>query len=189
MELTISISSWPQLSYAGLTLLATTCLLIRLLATRNKPRQSSKYQQSKADKVAENLLWRKLDTVGILPGGLFRWPRAILASLISLRHNTFDGYDKYSKQLNKPFALPTIWTGKAVVVLPLSQLHIVNKPESELTAFQALVDTIQLNHFFDLDILENAIHFEVTRKDLTRGNVDRQAEPTAEEVDLTFRNF
>jgi len=33
-----------------------------------------------ADRQAEDLLWSKLDTVGVSSGGLFRWPRAVLAT-------------------------------------------------------------------------------------------------------------
>lgn len=43
------------------------------------------------------------------------------------------GYKKFPKR-NRPFALPTIWASKAVVVLPLSALHLTNRPDSELVA-------------------------------------------------------
>ena len=54
-----------------------------------------------------------------------------------------------------------MWTGNSLVVLPPSQLHILNKPDSELTGFWALIENIQMLHFFDRDVLENMIHFEI----------------------------
>ncbi|KAI5925843.1 hypothetical protein F4810DRAFT_708355 [Camillea tinctor] len=121
-------------------------LVLRLLLSRDDPKKDE--------------LWNQLDKVGI-PSGLLPWTRAAFASWTALLRNTNEGYRKFCKQ-GRPFALPTIWTGKAVV----------------------------LSYFIpDQEVIANVIHFEVSRKDLTKRNVDRQLAPTAEEVDACFRTL
>ncbi|KAI9691907.1 MAG: hypothetical protein M1822_007980 [Bathelium mastoideum] len=147
---------------------------IRFLSQRNDPKKDQ--------------LWDRLEKVGV-PTGILPWTRAIFASWTALLQNTHEGYQKYSKQ-GRPFALPSIWTGKAIVVVPPSALHLTNRPDSELIAFWALVENIQLPYFIpDRDVIENVIHFEVSRKDLTKRNVNRQLAPTAEELDACFRTL
>ncbi|KAI1377948.1 cytochrome P450 [Hypoxylon crocopeplum] len=161
-----------QLSYVALAIVSL--LVLRFLLPRNDPKKDE--------------LWDKLDKVGV-PSGLLPWTRAALSSWTALQRNTHEGYQKFSKQ-GLPFALPTIWTGKAVVVVPQSALHLTNRPDSELIAFWALVENIQLPYFIsDRSVLENLIHFEVARKDLTKRNITRQLAPTAEEIDHTFRTL
>lgn len=83
-----------------------------------------------------------------------------------------------------------MWTGKAIVVVPPSALHLTNRPDSELIAFWALCENIQLSYFIsDSDVSENVIHFEVSRKDLTKRNVHRQLAPTVEEITVRFRTL
>lgn len=83
-----------------------------------------------------------------------------------------------------------MWTGKAVVVLPPPQIHLVNKPDNEIITFPALVDNIQLPYYIhDRVVIENVIHFEVSRKDLTEKLVARQAAPTVDEVDACSREL
>ncbi|KAM7191678.1 Cytochrome P450 [Rhypophila sp. PSN 637] len=135
-------------------------------------------------------LWKKLDLVGVPSSGVFPWGRGLVGSLTSMVQNVHEGYDKICKTKNLPFAVPTMWTGNAIVVLPPSLLHLVNAPENELTGFWALIENIQLPYFIPYrDVIENVIHFEVSRKDLTKRNVERQAAPTADEVDVCFREL
>lgn len=133
--------------------------------------------------------WEKLDK-STLPSGLFPWTRALVGSWTSTLTNIHKGYDKFTKGRDLPFALPTIWTGKAVVVMPPSQLQIVNKPENQVIGYWALVDNLQLAYFIsDKQAINNVIHFEVSRKDLTQRHVQRQAEPTAQELDFVYRDI
>ncbi|KAI1097618.1 cytochrome P450 [Jackrogersella minutella] len=133
-------------------------------------------------------LWNKLDKVGV-PSGFLPWTRATLASCTALLRNTHEGYHKFCKK-GRPFALPSIWTGKAIVVVPLSALHLTNRPDNELIGYWALVDNIQLPYFIpDRNVIEHVIHFEVSRKDLTQRNVNRQLAPTAEELENCFHDL
>lgn len=158
---------------SSMILAVASLLVLRLLLPRDDPKDE---------------LWSKLDKVGV-PSGFLPWTRAIFGSWTALLRNTHEGYQKFCKQ-NRPFALPTIWTGKAIVVLPHSALHLTNRPDNELIAFWALVENIQLPYFIpDRDVIENVIHFEVSRKDLTKRNVSRQLAPTTEEVDACFRTL
>src|SRR4051812_33014444 len=75
----------------------------------------------------QNELWARIDTVGVPPGGgIVSWALAIVRSVTSMQETMREGYEKFSKS-NKPFALPTMWTGGALVVLPPSMLHLLNK--------------------------------------------------------------
>lgn len=162
-----------QISYLALGVISL--LFLRILLPRGDPKEAHEP-------------WDKLDRVGV-PSGLLPWTRAAFGSCTALLRNTHEGYEKFSKR-DKPFALPTMWTGKAVVVVPQSSLHLTNRPDNELIAFWALVENIQLPYFIpDRDVIENAIHFEVARKDLTRRNVHRQLAPTVEEIDVCFRTL
>ncbi|KAK4172411.1 cytochrome P450 [Triangularia setosa] len=161
----------------GALVAASLFFLIRILLPSEKDAKQAK-------------LWKKLDMVGVPSSGVFPWERGLVGSLTSMVQNVHEGYDKICKTKNLPFAVPTMWTGNAVVVLPPSLLHLVNAPESELTGFWALIENIQLPYFIPhRDVIENVIHFEVSRKDLTKRNVERQAAPTADEVDVCFREL
>ena len=106
-----------------------------------------------------------------------------------MAENTHKGYNLFCKR-GLPFALPTIWTGKAVVVLPPSALNLTNRPDNELLAYWALVENIQLSYFIpDQNVLDKVIHFEVSRKDLTKKNINRQLMPTAEEIEACFQEI
>ncbi|GAB1314337.1 hypothetical protein MFIFM68171_04547 [Madurella fahalii] len=161
-----------QFSYVALAV--GSLLFLRLLLPRDDPKKDE--------------LWNKLDKVGV-PSGILPWTRAVFGSWTAFARNTHEGYKKYCKQ-GRPFALPTIWTGKAIVVVPQSTLHLTNRPDSELIAFWALVENIQLPYFIpDREVIEKVIHFEVSRKDLTQRNVNRQLAPTAEELEVCFRTL
>ncbi|KAI0003923.1 cytochrome P450 [Xylariaceae sp. FL0662B] len=170
-------SSFDPMAFATASFFLVPLLIFTLLFRRLNSR-------SKHDE-----LWDKLDNVG-LPPGVFPWTRAIVRSLTSMVKNIHEGYYKFSKALDQPFALPTMWTGKAVVVLPPTQLHLVNRPDNEIIGFPALVENVQLSYFIhDREVIENAIHFEVSRKDLTLRNIERQVAPSADEIDVCFRDL
>lgn len=133
--------------------------------------------------------WAKTDAVGVPSSGIFIWTRALLKSLTSTQKNTFDGYRRFSKAKGLPFQLPTLWNGGPVAVLPPSQLHLLNRPDSEVKAFDAQLETIQLPYMIsDRDVYMNVIHFDVVRKHMiSNKNVQALAVPTADEVDVAFR--
>jgi hypothetical protein len=126
--------------------------------------------------------------VGIKPGGgILSWPLAIANSVTSMQTTMLEGYKNFSK-FNKPFALPTMWMGGAVVVLPPSMLHLLNKPRDELSSFNALLDNAQFQYLMtDKDVWANTIHFEIVRKNLARREMGPLVELMANEWDAAFR--
>ncbi|KAF4633292.1 hypothetical protein G7Y89_g4832 [Cudoniella acicularis] len=170
--------SWRQVDQLPLLALAIIGIIFirRLLSTLFQDRDQAQ-------------VWAKLETVNVPSSGIFSWTRAVVGSILSIAQNTHDGYEKICKVKDRPFVLPTMWTGGAVVVLPPSLLHLLNRPDSELSGFRALVETIQLPYMIsDRDIYENVIHFDVIRKTLTKKDViGSLAATTAEEVDVAFR--
>ncbi len=132
--------------------------------------------------------WAKLENVGVQSNRVFAHSRALLSSLTSVRGWAHNGYNRISKSEKLPFALPTIWTGGNVAVLPPSALRVLIKPESELRAFGAQLETIQLPYIIsDRDIYMNVIHFDVVRKHLVSAkDVASLAAATADEVDAAF---
>lgn len=127
-----------------------------------------------------------LDAVG-LPSGPFRWPRAIASAIFSLQKNTYDGYARFTKR-DRPFLLPNIMTGSAVVVLPPSQLQLTNRPDSEFLAFDALSENFQFQYMIgDPDIWKNVLQFEVVRRKFGREEIIAPFAPqTADELKLGF---
>lgn len=139
---------------------------------------------------AHSKLWSSLDVVGLRHRGAMPWLRAVLGSILNTAQNTADGYQQFCKANNRPFALPTVWTGSAVVVLPPSLLHLLNRPDNELAAYRAQNETIQLPYMIsDRDVYNNPIHFEVVRKTLAPKQVGNLAAPAAEELDRAFRAY
>lgn len=134
-------------------------------------------------------LWAKLETVGVPSDGIFPLTRAVIQSIASLQKNVHYGYNEICKTKNRPFALQTMWTGGAIVVLPPSQVfNILNKPDSEVTGFNALLDTIQLPYMIsDREVYQNVIHFDVVRKKMTKRDIGSLAPTTAEEIDASLR--
>lgn len=132
--------------------------------------------------------WADLDVVGVSSSGLFAQTRALISSLTSVHRWAHAGYSKFSKAKGLPFALPTIWTGGPVAVLPPSAMHVLFKPESELRAFNAQLETIQLPYMVsDRDIYMNVIHFDVVRKHMVQPkHINRLAAATADEVNEAF---
>lgn len=139
---------------------------------------------------AHSNLWKSLDVVGLHHRGVMPWARAVVGSILKTAQNTADGYQRFCKANNRPFALPTIWTGSAVVVLPPSLLYLLNRPDNELAAHRAQHETIQLPYMIaDRDVYNNPIHFEVVRKTLAPKQVGGLAAPAAEELDRAFRAY
>jgi len=136
-----------------------------------------------------NELWAKIDTVGVPPGGgIISWTFALVRSVTSMQETMREGYEKFSKS-NKPFALPTMWTGGALVVLPPSMLHLLNKPRDEMSSFNALLDNAQFQYLMtDKDVWANTIHFDIVRKDLAQKNIGPLAGIMAEEWDVAFKS-
>jgi hypothetical protein len=135
----------------------------------------------------QNELWARIDTVGVPPGGgIVSWALAIVRSVTSMQETMREGYEKFSKS-NKPFALPTMWTGGALVVLPPSMLHLLNKPRDQMSSFDALLDNAQFQYLMtDKDIWGNTIHFDIVRKELAPKNMGPIAGIMAEEWDAAF---
>ncbi|XXH01446.1 hypothetical protein Hte_007806 [Hypoxylon texense] len=160
-----------------LALIVAGLLLLRLFVgtVRSKP--------------LHNELWASIDTVGVRPGGgALSRAVAIARSVTSMQETMREGYEKFSKA-GKPFALPTMWMGGAIVVLPPSMLHLLNRPRDELSSFYALLDNAQFRYLMtDKDVWANTIHFDIVRKDLAPKNMGPLAGIMAEEWDAAFRS-
>lgn len=170
--------------------------LFKVLLAKPKTKYESKYRQTTLDKESSTRLFSELPTVGLTscPSLLkalgLQWPLTLLSSLTELTANTLHGFNSFSKP-NLPFILPTTWpTNSRLLILPPSQLHsILNKPESELSGFWALIEHLMLHHFIDIEVFDNLIHFDVSKKDLGRTTVHRQASFTADEIERAFADI
>lgn len=169
---------WPALA-----LVAVGLYLLRLVATKG------------VDNQKENELWGKLETIGLSPTGAFPMFRAVAGSILSTRDYATRGYNEISKGLNRPFALPTTWTGRTVVMLPPTMLHkVLTRPDilsgGKITNIFGLIRTIQLPYIIrDPDIYMNALHFDVVRRKMSKKDMHRFAPMTWEENDLAFKNI
>lgn len=135
--------------------------------------------------------WREtFDVVGFPSGGAFRWTRALLHSLTSTRQNVLAGYERFSKGRRTPFAIPSIWTGDAMIVLPAEMLAVLRKPDNEVRSFKALTETLGLPYVIsDSRVYTNTIHFDVVRKYMGESkDLDALAAVTADEIDAAFRD-
>lgn len=132
-------------------------------------------------------VWANVDTVGVKPGrGILSWALAIVKSTTSMQGTMRTGYYKYSK-FNKPFALPTMWTGGALLVLPSSMLNLLNKPRNELSGFEALLENAQFQYLMtDKDVWGNTIHFDIVNKNLASKHMGALGGIMAEEWDGAF---
>ncbi|OTA89151.1 hypothetical protein M434DRAFT_374078 [Hypoxylon sp. CO27-5] len=131
--------------------------------------------------------WMSFPTVGVKSDGLFPWTRAVLRSMTSTASNAADGYQKFCKEQNLPFVIPSLGAG-AIVVLPPSQFDLLNKPESQLMAFPAQMETMQPRYMMGdskLLLFKNAVQFDVVRKHMQKG-YGFFASATAEELDDAF---
>ncbi|KAK8931559.1 Cytochrome P450 monooxygenase gloP [Metarhizium anisopliae] len=135
-----------------------------------------------------NDLWNKIDIVGVPQGGgILSWAFAIAKSVTSMQEAMRDGYKRFSK-FDKPFGLPTMWMGGALVVLPPSMLHLLNRPRDELSSFDALLENAQFQYLMtDKDVWGNTIHFDIVRKNLTQKDMGPLAGIMAEEWATAFQ--
>lgn len=143
----------------------------------------------------EVALWAKLKATGVASGGLVPWGRAIATSIFSTQTFANEGYAKFSKPLSQPYALPTTWTGKALVVVPPSLVHqLLTRPDkqadSEITNIPGLVETVQMPFVIsDPDIYQNTLHFDVVRRKMAKKDMHFFAPITNEEVGLAFEDI
>lgn len=167
--------SWVATSSANLAFAAAGLILLRLLVSFIQPESQEE-------------IWSNIDTVGVSPrGGLVSWTLAICKSVKSMPETMLEGYNKYSKS-NKPFALPTMWMGGALIVLPPSMLNLLNRPRDELSGFNALLENAQFQYLMtDKDVWANTIHFEIVRKNLAQKNMGPLVAIMAKEWDAAFR--
>lgn len=137
-------------------------------------------------------LWSSLDVVGISGRSIFSWTWAVLASLTSTARWARDGYARFSRGPGgRPFGMPSLWTGRAVVVLPPSLLpSVLGRPETELAAHRAQLDTIQLPYMMtDADVYDNPIHYDVVRRSMSRRDVGTLAAATNAELRAAFAAY
>ncbi|EFE44109.1 hypothetical protein TRV_01127 [Trichophyton verrucosum HKI 0517] len=137
-----------------------------------------------------NKVWTQLDVVGISPGdGALSWAFALAKSVISMQGTMCEGYEKFSKA-NKPFALPTMWVGGAVLVLPPSKLGLLNKPRNELSSFNALLENAQFQYLMsDKDVWGNTIHFDIVRRHLREKDMSSLTKILFEEWQGAFQTY
>lgn len=87
--------------------------------------------------------WASIPTAGVSRSTYFPWLRAGLQSISNTEMNADDGYRKFCKALDSPFAIPNAGAG-AIVVLPPSQLRsVLSRPETEVEAWRAQLDVLQ----------------------------------------------
>ncbi|KAI2602064.1 cytochrome P450 [Hypoxylon sp. NC1633] len=140
-------------------------------------------------------VWAKLSVVGVSPGSRISFFGAVAKSILSTRQLVNEGYHRFSKTLDRPFALPTTWVRSgSVVVLPPSRVPLLTQPdrtsEAEWTNLPGLVETIQLPYIItDPNIYQNVLHFEVVRRKMQYRDMERLAPVTADEVDKAFRDI
>ncbi|RYP50585.1 hypothetical protein DL768_003930 [Monosporascus sp. mg162] len=138
-------------------------------------------------------VWARLDMVGASPMSQLSFLGAVARSIVSTRQLANEGYLKFSKSLDRPFALPTTWVRSgSVMVLPPSLVPLLTRPdrtsEGEWTNLRGLVETIQLPYIItDPNIYQNVLHFDVVRRKMQNRDMGRLAPVTADEVDKAFR--
>jgi hypothetical protein len=154
------------------------------------------YSSVSQSRVHAKQVWSKLEPVGVWPRiGPFAWVLAIAASITSTRKLAGNGYQRFCKAMGKPFALPSSWTGGALVVVPPSQMPDLltrpdKLPDSEITNIYGLIETIQLPFVIsDRNIYENVLHFDVVRRKMVaKKDINSLAVTTGDEMDFAFRN-
>ncbi|KAH9872149.1 hypothetical protein IAQ61_004984 [Plenodomus lingam] len=159
----------------------TAFILIKLIQLKFSPRSA---------------LFNELDSVHPSP----EWcpptfARNVTASILWFQEYTNEGYQKFSKALDRPFALLTPWVrGATVLVLPPSRIPLLTRPdktkEGEWTNLHGLLETTQLRYVVDdASVYQNLVHFDVVRKHMAPSDMRRLAIVTAEETDLAFRDI
>lgn len=144
----------------------------------------------------DDKIWAALPTVGIPSKdsllNIFPIPWRLLArfqSITSTASLVSDGYYRFGKGENgRAFALPTMWTGSNVVVLPPSMVNVYNRNRDELSSTDALLESVRLRDTgTDPSVLRNVFHFDVVRKDLNQKNVGQVAADSADELGYAMR--
>ncbi|KAF2868516.1 cytochrome P450 [Massariosphaeria phaeospora] len=131
--------------------------------------------------------WTTLPSVGVDEGAWFAWSRAVLLSITKSGCNALQGYQDFSHH-GIPFVITSTGSG-AIVVLPPSQLHILNKSESQVLALQTQMESHQPRYTMgDLPVYEDMIHFDLVRNQLTK-NVGFFVSMTQEELNAAFDDY
>ncbi|KAI1419239.1 cytochrome P450 [Xylaria sp. FL1777] len=132
--------------------------------------------------------WAAVPTVGISYNGQLPWIRGAFRSITQSYADSLLGYSTYSKSRDSVFAQPIMGIG-AVISLPISQLYILNKSESEVVTKRAMVEGLQPAYTMgDQGIFNDLIHFDVVRRFFRRNTIDLFIDPIGEELDLAFRH-
>jgi hypothetical protein len=109
--------------------------------------------------------------------------RNVTTSILRFPQYTNEGYQKFSKALDRPFALLTPWVRGATV-------RPDKIKDSEWTNLHGLLETTQLTYVVDdANVYQNLVHFDVVRKHMAPSDMRRLATVTAEETDLAFRDI
>ncbi|KAH7384629.1 cytochrome P450 [Pyrenochaeta sp. MPI-SDFR-AT-0127] len=118
--------------------------------------------------------------------------RNVASSILTTQKFANEGYQKFSKALDRPFALLTPWVrGSTVMVLPPSQIPLLMRPDKtkdgEWTNLHGLIETTQLAYVIDdANIYQNVLHFDVVRRKMAQKDMSRLAPVTADEIDHAF---
>ncbi|PHH75737.1 hypothetical protein CDD82_4303 [Ophiocordyceps australis] len=138
-------------------------------------------------------VWAKLDAVGPSPQECPpSFARDVALSVVRMQRFANDGYRRFSKALDRPFALPTTWVrGGTVMVLPPSKIALLARPDKtndgEWTNVHGLIETTQLAHVMDdASVYQNLLHFEVVRRNMGPRDMSRLAPVTADEIEDSF---
>ncbi|KAK7917919.1 hypothetical protein PG985_009793 [Apiospora marii] len=136
-------------------------------------------------------IWAQVDRVG--GASRLSFLGSVLSSITSTRKLATEGYRRFSKTLDRPYALPTTWMRSgAVMVLPPSRVPLMTRPDKthdgEWTNLLGLIETTQLPYLIDdPTIYQNLLHFDVVRRHMTSTrDVARHAPTTADELDRAF---
>lgn len=138
-------------------------------------------------------VWEKLDAVGASPQDCP--PSFVLdvaLSIVLTRKFAHEGYRKFSKALDRPYALPTPWVrGSSVMVLPPSKIPLLTRPDNtkdgEWTNLHGLIETTQLAYIIDdPNVYQNVLHFDVVRRKMALRDMSRLAPVMADEIDHGF---
>ncbi|GAP88443.1 putative cytochrome P450 [Rosellinia necatrix] len=131
--------------------------------------------------------WVTAPIVGVSRDRLFAWILGAIRSITQCYTHSFSGYEAYGKTAETVFAQPMMGIG-AVVSIPVSQLHVLKKSESEIITEKAQIKGLQPSYTTgDKEIFDELIHFKVVRRFIRKSMIDVFIGPVNEELDLAFR--
>ncbi|KAI0964896.1 cytochrome P450 [Xylaria arbuscula] len=131
--------------------------------------------------------WTEVPTVGVSPDGILPWVIGALHSITQCYEHSSLGYLTFNKQDDSVFSQSMMGVGP-VVCLPISQLHVLNKPESELVTKKVQLEGLQPKYTTgDAAIFDHLIHFDVVRRFFRKNTLDKFIDPINEELNLAFR--